>query len=178
MARRCAGLGASVRRLCVVSRGVGWVGQWEHGGNCTTRRFDTPATLRWEAWCSAKPPFGPPGAPSMAGWRLWRDEAWGGFGSGSTGGIALQGGSTRRRRAAGRLRVVQNPLVESQSVALRANDTREVAGLPGQRSCAACDCTDAVVMAAFGSEAHETAGVQQNQTVSITFVARRSSIAA
>ena len=76
---------------------------------------------------------------------------------------------------------MQNPLVESQSVALRANNTgqpREVAGLPGQRSCAACDCTDAVVMAAFGSEAHETAGVQQNQTLSITFVARRSSIAA
>ena len=190
MARRCAGLGASVRRLCVVSRGVGRVGQWEHGGNCTTRRFDTPATRRWEASCSAKPPFGPPGAPSMAGWRLWRDEAWGGLGGcssfqrpgyGSTGGIALQGGSTRRRRAVGRLGVVQNPLVESQSVALRANDTgqpREVAGLPGQRSCAACDCTDAVVMAAFGSEAHETAGLQQNQTVSITFVARRSSIAA
>ena len=37
------------------------------------------------------------------------DEAWAGFGSGSTGGIALQGGSTRRRHAAGRLRVVQNP---------------------------------------------------------------------
>ena len=159
----------------------GGLGSGSTGGNCTTRRFDTPATLRWEAWCSAKPSFGPPGAPSMAGWRLWRDEAWGGFGSGRTGGIALQGGSTRRRRAVGRLGVVQNPLVESQSVALRANDTgqpREVAGLPGQRSCAACDCTDAVVMAAFGSEAHETAGLQQNQTVSITFVARRSSIAA
>ena len=37
------------------------------------------------------------------------DEAWAGFGSGSTGGIALQGGSTRRRHAVGMLRVVQNP---------------------------------------------------------------------
>ena len=75
---------------------------------------------------------------------------------------------------------MQNPLVESQSVALRANDTgqpREVAGLPGRRRCAACDCTDAVVMAAFAAESREAAAARQNQTVSITFVARRSSIA-
>ena len=39
-------------------RGVGRVRQWEYGGNCTTRRFDTPATRRWEASCSAKPPIG------------------------------------------------------------------------------------------------------------------------
>ena len=127
MARRCAGLGASVRRLCVVSRGVGRVGRlqlvstdriWEHGGNCTTRRFDTPATRRSDASNGAKPPFGPPGAPSMAGWRLWRDEAWAGLGGcssfqrpgyGSTGGIALQGGSTRRRHAVAMRLMVQNP---------------------------------------------------------------------
>lgn len=40
----------------VTRRGVGWaVGV---RGNCTTRRFDTPATRRWEASCSAKPPIG------------------------------------------------------------------------------------------------------------------------
>lgn len=46
------------------------------------------------------------------------DEAWAGLcgcdvfrlcNRGYRGGIALQGGSTRRRHAAGRLRVVQNP---------------------------------------------------------------------
>ena len=112
------------------------------GGNCTTRRFDTPATRRWEASCSAKPPFGPPGGPSMAGWRLCSYAEVGGVvrcaGLGASvrrscvvsrgmgrgrrlqlvstawtwvvgGGIALQGGSTRRRRVAGRLRVVQIP---------------------------------------------------------------------
>ena len=41
----------------VRGRGVGRVRQWEHGGNCTTRRFDMPATRRWEASCSAKPPL-------------------------------------------------------------------------------------------------------------------------
>ena len=87
-------------------------------GNCTTRRFDTPATRRSDASNGANPPFGPPGAPSMAGWRLWRDEAWAGLGGcssfqrtgyGSMGGIALQGGSTRRRHAVAMRLMVQNP---------------------------------------------------------------------
>lgn len=68
----------------------------------------------------------------------------------------------------------------------RANDTgqpRAVAGLPGQRSCAARGytargCADADAMAAFAAESREAASAQQNQTVSITFVARRSSMAA
>lgn len=43
---------------------MGWVGwlwcvwavwRWVTGGNCTTRRFDTPATRRGEASCSANP---------------------------------------------------------------------------------------------------------------------------
>ena len=66
---------------------------------------------------------------------------------------------------------MQNPLVESQSVMLRANDTgqpREVAGLPGQRSCAVCDCTGSDVMSAFAAENREAAAAQQNQTVSMT----------
>ena len=136
--------------MCGLVRcGPGWVvaarfngpDMGARGGNCTTRRFDTPATRRWKASCSAKPPFGPPGGPSMAGWRLCSyaevggvvrcaglgasvrrscvcHEGWDGVGGcssfqrpgyGSTGGIALQGGSTRRRRVAGRLRVVQIP---------------------------------------------------------------------
>ena len=63
----------------------------------------------------------------------------------------------------------------------RANDTgqpRAVAGLPGRRRYVARGCTDTVVMSAFASASHEAAPAQQNQTVSITFVARRSSIAA
>ena len=55
---------------------------------------------------------------------------------------------------------------------------RAVAGLPGQRSCAACDCTGSDVTSAFAAESDEIAVVQQNQTMSITFVARRSSMAA
>ena len=51
--------------LASAARGVGRVGRlqlvsaariWNAGGNCTTWRFDTPATRRWKASCSAKPP--------------------------------------------------------------------------------------------------------------------------
>ena len=47
----------------VTRRGPGWVLQlvsmariWNAGGNCTTWGFDTPATRRWKASCSANPP--------------------------------------------------------------------------------------------------------------------------
>ena len=53
-----------------------------------------------------------------------------------------------------------------------------VAGLPGQRRCVARGCTDVDALAAFASAIYEAAAEQPNQTVSITFVARRSSIAA
>ena len=40
------------------------------GGNCTTRGFDTPATRREKASCSAKPPSQPPEVRRVA-YKYW-----------------------------------------------------------------------------------------------------------
>ena len=75
----------------------------------------------------------------------------------------------------------KTPIAEWRLAMLPVNDPgqpREAAGLPGQRSCAACDCTGSDVTSAFAAGSHEAAVGRQNQTVSITFVARRASIAA
>ena len=129
-----AGRGAWVRRSRVARRGVGRVGRsrlvstawtWEAGGNCTTWRFDTPATRRWKASCSAKPPFCSMRRQNQVPRWLRLGEAWAGlavcgaFGlfsrfylgssGGCNGGNCSIRGATRRRHAAGRPRVVQNP---------------------------------------------------------------------
>ena len=54
---------------------------------------------------------------------------------------------------------------------LRVNEPgqpRAVAGLPGQRSCAVCDCTGSDFTSVFAAESYEVAVVQPNQTVSMT----------
>ena len=65
----------------------------------------------------------------------------------------------------------KSPIAEWRSVTLRVNEPgqpRAVAGLPGQRSCAVCDCTGSDVTSAFAAENREAAAAQQNQTVSMT----------
>ena len=70
-------------------------------------------------------------------------------------------------------------VVDVEPVATKpSGQPRTEAGLPGQRSCAACDCTDVDAMAAFATDSHEAAAMYMSQTVSMTFVARRSSMAA
>ena len=67
--------------------------------------------------------------------------------------------------------MAQIPIAEWRSVTLRVNEPgqpRAVAGLPGQRSCAVCDCTGSDVTSAFAAENREAAAAQQNQTVSMT----------
>ena len=184
------------------------------GGNCTTWGFDTPATRRWKASCSAKPPFGWPGGLLLVGRWVRLGEVWtgvGGCGAFQRPGYGMQGGNcttwgfdtpaTRRWKAScsakppfcsipwrnqvpRRLCSPSMGAINRILVAVRARffegvktgQPRAVAGLPGQRSCVACDCTDA--MSAFAAGSHEAAVGQPNQTVSITFVARRSSMAA
>ena len=222
-AMRCGRVGAKFS--CPVARGVGRVVRsrlvsstwtWEAGGNCTTWGFDTPATRRWKASCSAKPPFGWPGGLLLVGRWIRLGEVWtgvGGCGAFQRPGYGMQGGNcttwgfdtpaTRRwkascsakppfcsipRRNQVPRRLCSPPMGATNRilVAVRARffegaktgQPRAEAGLPGQRSCAACDCTDVHAMSAFAAGSHEAAVGQPNQTVSITFVARRSSMAA
>ena len=95
------------------------------GGNCTTWRFDTPATRRWKASCSAKPPFCSMRRRNQAPRWLRLAEAWAGlavcgaFGrfsrfyvgssGGCNGGNCSIRGATRRRHAVRGLLVLPNP---------------------------------------------------------------------
>ena len=150
--------------ICVLAmRGPGWVLQlvstariWNAGGNCTTWRFDTPATRRWKASCSAKPPFCSMRRRNQAPRWLRLAEAWAGlavcgaFGrfsrfyvgssGGCNGGNCSIRGATRRGRAVTGLLMLPNPHARGLAAWCWGGGAIQVPGERTHRCWGECGC--------------------------------------